>query len=126
MLLGSISPATTGEALEFISAGRQVNPIAIVQVQDGRRWNGGVGFFLLTAESGGDEHSGAHIAGIVDLDANFGGANIGIEDRADVADGAGDDLIGIGVEANFGGVAEANAGQIVFIDVADDPDVGEI
>jgi len=51
-----------------------------------------------------------HIAGIVDLDANFGGANIGIEDRADIADGTGDDVIGISVEANFRGVSEANAG----------------
>ncbi len=74
------------DALEFISARGHVDPIAIVQVEDRRSGHGGVRFFLLAAESGGDEHAGAHVAGIVDFDANFGGANIGIEDGADVAD----------------------------------------
>ena len=83
-------------------------------------------FFLLTAESGSDEHAGAHIAGIVDLDAHFGGTDIRIENGADVADRAGDDVIGIGFQANFGAVSQANVGQLIFVNVAEDPDVGEI
>lgn len=115
-----------GDALEFISARGRIDPIAIVQVEDCRSWDRRMGFLLLSAESGGDEHAGAHVAGIVDLDTNFGGADRGIEDGTDVADGAFDDLIGIGVEADVGGVSQADVRQIVFVDVADDPYVGEI
>ena len=74
----------------------------------------------------GDEHAGAQVAGIVDFDANFHGADIGIEHGADIADASGDHLIGKGVEADLGSVSEADTGGIVLIDVADDPEVGEI
>ena len=115
-----------GDAFEFFSARGDIHPITIVEVKNCRSWDGRVGFFFLAAERGGDEHSRAHIAGIVDLDANFGGADIGIEDGADVADAAGDDLIGIGVEANVGGIAQAHVRQIVFVDIAENPDGAEV
>ena len=86
-----------GDALEFIAARGDIDPITIVQVEDCRSWDGRVRFFFLSAEGGGHEHAGAHVTGIVDLDTNFGGADIGIEDGADVADGAFDDLIGLGI-----------------------------
>ena len=33
---------------------------------------------------------------------------------------------GIGVQADFGGVTQAHVGQIVFVHVADDPDLGQV
>ena len=50
----------------------------------------------------------------------------GIKNGADVADAAGDGAIGICVQLDPRFLAELNAGNIVFIDVADDPHGGEI
>ncbi len=63
---------------------------------------------------------------ILNLDADLGGAEAGIERRADVRDGAGEDLAGKGVEADVRMLAEMDGSEVVLIDVADDPDVREV
>src|SRR6202041_1426651 len=78
-----------GDALEFIAARGDIDPITTVQGEDCRSWDGGPG------------------AGIVDPDPNFRGADIGIEYCTDIANAPGDDLIGIGIEADVGGVSQA-------------------
>ena len=60
--------------------------------------------------------------GIVHLDANFGGAQIRIEHWAYIADGP-VNLIGISGQADIRFFAEMHIGQIIFIDVAKNPDV---
>ena len=35
-------------------------------------------------------------------------------------------LVGIGVQTDFGGVAQAHIGQVVFVHIADDPDLGKV
>ena len=50
----------------------------------------------------------------------------GIEHGTDVADAAGQRAVGIGVQPDAGFLAELQFGDVVFIDVADDPDGGEI
>ena len=78
-------------------------------------------------EGCGGKHADAHEhAGVLDLDANFGGVDGGIEDGADVADGAGEDFAGEGGEADLGFLAKVDLGEIVLVDVADDPHVGEV
>ncbi len=78
-------------------------------------------------ERGVGEHADAHDgAGIVDLDANLGGADGGVEDGADVGDGAGEGAVGVGGEMDVGFLAEVYLGEIVLVDVADDPDVREV
>ena len=80
----------------------------------------------LAAERGRHKHAQAHDPRIAHFDAHLGRAEVRIENRADVADPALEDLVGIGVQADFGGVAQAHIGQIVFVHVADDPDVGQV
>ena len=65
--------------------------------------------------------------GIVHLDAHLrraddSGSSIG----ADVADPPLEHPIGIGIQTNVGVSPDVNVRQVVLIDVADDPDVGEI
>ena len=50
----------------------------------------------------------------------------GSSDCADVADRSLQHPVGIGVQADLGAVAEAHAGQVVFVHVADDPDGGQV
>ena len=81
---------------------------------------------LLAVERGRDEHSDAHQAGIFHLEAHLGGAQAGIENRQNVVDAGLEDLIGIGAEMDIGRVADAHGVEIIFVDVADDPDIGKI
>ena len=62
-------------------------------------------------EGRGDEHAQLENAGIGDLDADLGGADGGIEHRTDVADAAGQRLVGIGVELDLRGLAELMFGM---------------
>jgi hypothetical protein len=98
-----------------------------MQMKDGRGRDGGVGEFLFTVQRGGRKHTETHEgSGIFDLDTDLCGAKGGVEDSADVADCASDDAVRVGVEADIGGLAEVYVSEVVFVDVADDPDVGEI
>src|SRR3984957_15435545 len=94
-----------GNAAEFIACVRDVDPIAIVEVENRGGWNGSVRFLFLAFEGGGGEHSGTHFAFLFDFDADFGRAQCGIEDCSDVADFSFNYLIGIGVQAYVRGVA---------------------
>ena len=74
-------------------------------------------------ERGGDEHAQAQHARIVHFQPDFRRANIGIENRADVADPALQNPVRIGVQMDVGELAQRTYGQIVLIDIAEDPDV---
>src|ERR1700679_1644088 len=60
------------------------------------------------------------------LNPYLGGAQTGVQLGADVADCPGEGLAGECVELNICVLAEMDVGEIVLVDVADDPDVGEI
>ena len=77
----------------------------------------------LAVEGGPHEHAQPHHSGILNFDANLGGADVGIEDRADVADPALEHAIGIGIQADLRGIAQPDIGQVILIHVADHPDV---
>ena len=49
-----------------------------------------------------------------------------VKNGVNLADGAVEDAVGIGVQVNVRGLPKMNHGQIVLIDIADDPDVGEV
>ena len=93
-----------GDAPRFISARGGIDPITIVQVEDCRSWDGCMGFFFcprnVAVTDIQEKRTYPRDCGF--LDANFGGADIRIEDRTDIADGAFNDLIGIGIEADVG------------------------
>ena len=82
---------------------------------------------LTSVDGAGGEHADAEeVLRVFDLDAYLGGARGWVELGADVADGSGEGFAGEGVELDVGVLAEMDAGEIVLVDVADDPDVGEV
>src|SRR5713101_2358469 len=85
-----------------------VDPFAVMEVEDGGRRNHRPSLLRLTAEGRGDEHANAHETGIGDLNAHLGGPETRIEDRADIADAARQDLIGIGGQVNVRRVTDAH------------------
>ena len=107
-------------------AERGVNPLAIVQMQNGSGGNGAPHFRLLPVKSGGDEHAHAHHSGVGDFEPNFCGAEIGIENRQNIIDASFEDLIGIGIQADVRILADVYGIEIIFVNVTDDPDIRKI
>jgi len=97
-----------------------------VQVQNRTGWDCGLGFRLLAVERGGDEHSDAHQAGILHLNTHLSGTEAGIENGKNVVDATLEDPVGIGIETDVGRVADAHRVEIIFVNVADNPDVGQV
>ena len=59
-------------------------------------------------------------------DAHFGRTRVGIKDPRNVGDLAVINLVGIGIQPDFGGVTQMHVAEIVFIDVAQHPHLAEI
>jgi hypothetical protein len=97
-----------------------------MKVQDGSGWNCRARFRLLAVERGRDEHSDAHLSRVLQLQTYFRGAKVGIENWQDVIHAALEYLVGIGIEMDIGSVADAHGVEVIFVQVADDPDVREI
>src|ERR1700745_117186 len=81
---------------------------------------------LLTIESGGCEHARAHKPGISHLDTHLGCSEVGVENGSNVADCSGEASVGISVQANGRFVSKADDWKIIFVDVTNDPDVGQV
>ena len=83
MLSGKHVAATaTRDAAELALAGGDVDPVAVVQVQDCGRGDGWLGLRGLAVEGRGGEHADAHQhAGIVNLDADLGGVDLRDRER---------------------------------------------
>src|SRR5580658_2931052 len=113
-------------ALELAISRGDEHPVVVVQMQDCGCWNYGVNFLLQAMEGCGREHAWAHESGIANFNANLGGANGWVENRADVADRALDNLIRVSVQLNVGRLAEPHVGEIILINVAENPYVGQI
>jgi len=113
-------------ALELSVAGRSEDPVAIMQMQHSSGRDDGVYFRLAAAEDGGDEHAELEDAWIGNFNTDLGGAQVGIEDGADVADVPGEDTVRIGADPNLRFLTELEFGQIIFEDVAKDPDMREV
>src|ERR1035438_4525953 len=60
------------------------------------------------------------------LDAYLGGADVRVENGSDVADPSGEKFVGIGAHANIRVLSQMNVGEIVFKDIAQDPDAGQV
>jgi hypothetical protein len=70
-----------------------------------------------------DEYTDAHHARIAHLDADFSRPDIGIKNRADIANLAPEDPATIGVQAYFASVAQTLIGQVALVHVAHHPEV---
>src|SRR5208283_5852750 len=95
------------------------NKIAIVHMQNGGCRNNRVHLFGLTAESCLREHADPQHSWILDFDANLGGANARVEDRANVADRSLEHPLGIGIQDDLCGVPQPDIRQVVLVNVAD-------
>ena len=127
MLPGKHAAAPHRHAAELAVACGDIDPVAVMQVQHRARRHLHMRLKSLAMNRGGGKHSHTHQrVGIVDLDAHLGGADLRIEDGADVADHASQDAVGIGREANVRLLAKMHRGEIVLVDIADDPDVRQV
>ena len=123
---GKHATASHLHAPELLAAGGDVDPIAIVQMQDGGCGNRGMHVLFLAVERRSDKHPHTHQPGIGNLDAHLGGAQRGIQNRTDVANAAEEDSVGVGIQPNFRGLAYVHAGQIVLKNIAKNPDVAQV
>ena len=126
MLPGSMFPADHFLPFEMPCAERRVDPLAIMQVQNGGGRNRRARFGLLAVEGRGDEHSHPHHSRVSDFDPDLCRADIRIEYRQNVVDPAFEDLLGIRVQPDIGELADMHRIEIVFVNVADDPDIRKI
>ena len=124
----NIVPGVHGDAAEGAGgSGGHEDPVLVMEVQDGIRRDDDCGLRLQAVEGGGGEEADAEAIALVgNGDPDLGGPDRGIEDGADVGDSAFDCLARVGVEGDVGFFAEMDLGEVVFVDIADDPDVGEV
>src|SRR5579863_6241021 len=95
-------------------------------MQNGGGGDGSPGFRTLAVEGRGYKHADAHGPRVGDLDADFRGTNAGIENGQDVVDAAFENFAGVGIQVDVRDIADVDGVEIVFINIADDPDIGEI
>ena len=113
-------------ALELIPADRKKNPVAIMQMKNGLGGNHSMDLFGAAGKRSSGEHAQLQEAGIGDLNADLGGAQRGIENGANVADVARERAVRKRIEIDLGFLAELKPGNVVLVNVADNPDRGEI
>ncbi len=82
--------------------------------------------FISAVESCAHKHAGPHKARIPHFDADLRGANVRVQHGPDITDRAGESLIGVRIQPNIGLFAEAHVDQIVFVDIAQHPDVAQV
>ena len=74
----------------------------------------------------GDNATDLEDAWICNFDAYLCGADRRIQHRTDIADVAGQRPVGIGIELDLCRLPERQLGNVILIDIADDPYAGEI
>ena len=126
LLVGQHDSGDDRGAAEVAVAERHIDPLAVVQVKNGGGGNGGVSLGMASVECGRGEHADANHSGIFHFDPDLGGVDVGIEDGEDIVDASFERLVGKRVQANLGLVADADGVEIIFVNVADDPDIGKI
>src|SRR5580704_794570 len=126
LLVGQHAPGRDFGPLEVSAAERHVDPLAVVKVQNRGSGNGGVSLRLFAEECGAGKHADPHHSRILHLQTYFCGTDAGIENRQNVIDASLEGLVRIRIEMDLGSLADADRVEIVFINVADDPDVGKI
>ncbi len=125
-LPGSIFPVDTSTRRTPPGVCRRVDPVAVMQMQDRRRWHGGMCLCGLAVESRRYEHPEAQETRILDFQTYLGGSKSGVQDLTDIDDPAFQHQIRIRVQTDIRGLAQMDLRQIVLIDIADDPDVRHV
>ena len=105
---------------------RRVNPLAIMQVQNRVGGNRNVHFRRAAVKRSRREHAHTHHPRIGHLQPNLRRAETRIKNRQDVIDAALQNLAGICVQPDIGILPDVYGIEIVFINVANDPDVRKI
>ena len=94
ILPGKVVAASHWHAAELAVARGNVDPVAIVQVEHRSGGHLRVGLKGLAMDRRRGKHSYTHQRiGVFHLDAHLGGANLGIEDSANVADDSGQNTV---------------------------------
>ena len=108
-------------ALELVAACGEIDPVAIVEMENGIGRDLGVGLFGAAGEGRRAEHAEFEEARIRNFDTNFGSAKLRIEHRANVAHPACKRVVGICIELELRFLAEFQLGYIVLVNIADNP-----
>src|ERR1039458_8601459 len=103
-----------------------VHPVAIVQVQDRGSRHHRMNLTLLAVEGGFDEHPEAHEPRVLHFQANLGRAEIRVESRTDIADAPFENLVRESVQTDLRKFAEVDKSQIVLVNVAHNPHMGQV
>src|SRR5271156_818561 len=105
---------------------RHVNPLAVVQVQYSTGWKGRMHFRSFSVKSCTGKHADPEHSRILNLNSDLSRADVGVEDGQNVVDPSFEELIGIGIEVDVCVFPNIDCTEIVFVDIADDPDVRKV
>ena len=97
-----------------------------MQVQNRGGRHGRALFHGLAVERRGDEHAEPHQAGILHFQPDLGGANVGIDDRQNVADPPLQNAVRISDQMDVGIFADMHLRHVVLPHIADNPDVRQV
>src|SRR6266852_4199290 len=113
-------------APELFVARGDIDPVAIVQMQDGGCRNEGMSFFFLDVKGRREKHTNAHQFWIANLDAHLCCAQRGIENGKHIVDAASKCLVGVSIQVDFGGFADMDTRKIILVDIAHNPHVAQV
>lgn len=109
------------QALKLVAWRGNVNIIAVVHVHDRGCRDNRVHLPGLTTECGPRKHAQPHEPGILNFHANFGCSDGRIENGADVANPPAERPVGIGIEHDLRSIAKLYSGEVILINIADNP-----
>jgi hypothetical protein len=113
-------------AFELFASCRNEDPVTIVQMQNGGRWNNRISVRGLTLKRCGDKLAEPQHPRIGNFDPHLRGANIRVEHRANVADMANQYLPRIGICLDGSFLSQLKLRNVILVDIANDPDDGKI
>src|SRR5271168_303403 len=107
--------------LEMAVTGCDIDPITVAKMKDGCCGYDGVGLFLFALKRGRYKHPNLEEARVRKLDTHLGGTYGWIEDRLNIRDSSRKLSTWIRIRIDGRGLAQRDLRQIIFINVAENP-----
>src|ERR1017187_5407733 len=125
-IAGKHLPAPPSHPPELPGVRGHVDPVAVMEVQDRGSRDHRMHLTLLAVERGLHKHSESEEPRVLDFQPNLGGAEIRVEGGTDIADAPFENLVREGFQTDFRVFAEVDKSQVVLVNVAHNPHMGQV